>query len=206
MVAAYSPEYLAIVVHGVVYHLWPELVALRWQTDMFSSIPATSVHTQAFQFLNISLELLLHAAVLGLQVHHAYLAVGHLIAAAVVGIAVVVVEVGVLPEVGHPVEVAVGVVGHHVNYYLHSESVGSVAECLKVGRRSECVWSGFRVAWAIENVPVVLPGIVALGRRGLHGNKAGSLNLAERSLDVAVFPVKAMEYYAIADFRGQRLS
>ena len=99
---------------------------------MLGGIPAASVNTEALQFLHVSLELLLHARVFGLQVHHAYLAVGHLIAAAVVGIAVVVVEVGVLPEVGHPVERAVGVVGNNVNDDLDAQRMGRIAKCFQV--------------------------------------------------------------------------
>ena len=97
---------------------------------MLGSVPADAVDTTALQTLHISVDLLLHAAVLGLEVFHADLAVSDLITVVPIRhTTVIVIQVGVLPEVGHIVQVAVGVVGHDVDDDLHTILMSLGAEC-----------------------------------------------------------------------------
>ena len=128
----YGVEYLSVVIHRLVDNRWPEVVAFRRQADMLGGIPAASVNAEALQLLHVCLELLLHARVLGLEVAHTDRAVSHFVAAAIISTAIVVVEVGVLPVVGNPVERAVGVVGNNVNDDLDAQRMGRIAKCFQV--------------------------------------------------------------------------
>ena len=177
------------------------------QPDVLGRIEAATVHADGFQCLYVGLELLLHARILGLEVFHANFAVGHLPAVSPVDIASMrVIEVGILPEIGHPFENAVGVVGHHIHNHLDAQLVRFGTKGGEVGLRSERVGTDFGVARPVERVPTGRAVVVGLGRRSLHSGESCSGNVRQIGRDVGVLPVEAVQYHTLLNGLGQPIA
>ena len=120
---------------------------------MLDGVPTNAVNATGLKALYVGAQNFLHARVFGLQVPHAYPAVGHRVAVGVVAVALIVVIEALVLQTGRNIlQTAVGVVGHHVDNNLHAILMSFLTQTPKRCFISQTV-ANDKVVRLVDHVP-----------------------------------------------------